>query len=501
MAELKKKWDGGILIVFDWDETGRRAALDLAFQPGAWPIDLREPKGYDLADFLMDHRVQPYEDLVALPDLVAARRRKLLTGLGPHQVKTLFHELLERQKTQDRIFAIWQTGRGRGRRTRQTDHRGAPNRAPEQCAMRDRAVLAADARRTHEGRGPCPGRPEKVSRRSALAMMITPVLRPAIKGHVPLAAADAPQHGTGKSLLVGLSSIIATGRQVEMMGPPTADEELRKKLTSLLLAGRTFLIIDNVEGIFKSAQLASFITCDLWRDRVLGVMEMPSVPQRACVYLTANNVVLGGNLPRRTYWSRIDAQVAKPWTRTDFLHPELLEWAMERRGDLLAAVLTLGRNWFARGKPEPTGLAVVGGFRPWSLTLGSILQEAGVEGFLANADEFWETSDPELEEWEELFAAWHAKFGSRWLLVRDIIPSLVRNVDSVGLLVNVEHDAALYQAKPQELDLRVNASRRLGGALTRWTRRTFTNGLRLEGVRDSHEKQKKWRVVKAEERG
>lgn len=55
------------------------------------------------------------------------------------------------------------------------------------------------------------------SQANALAALLTPFLRPAINGRVPLALMDAPQAGTGKSLLVETIGRICVGRAPDMM--------------------------------------------------------------------------------------------------------------------------------------------------------------------------------------------------------------------------------------------------------------------------------------------
>lgn len=75
---------------------------------------------------------------------------------------------------------------------------------------------------------------DEPSRANTWALLLTPVVRPAIVGNVPLALIDKPQAGTGASLLAETLALLTTGRQAAMMTAPGDDEEWRKKITGAL---------------------------------------------------------------------------------------------------------------------------------------------------------------------------------------------------------------------------------------------------------------------------
>jgi hypothetical protein len=54
-------------------------------------------------------------------------------------------------------------------------------------------------------------------------LLLTPLLRPAISGPVPLVGINAPQQGSGKSLLAELASRITTGRPAEVQVAPKGE--------------------------------------------------------------------------------------------------------------------------------------------------------------------------------------------------------------------------------------------------------------------------------------
>jgi hypothetical protein len=201
---------------------------------------------------------------------------------------------------------------------------------------------------------------DDASRANAFAAMITPILRPAINGPLALALLDAPQQGTGKSLLASTIALIATGRPASMMAAPDSDEEWRKRITATLYSGANVINIDNIEGQLKAPSLASALTSEIWRDRMLGRSETLELPQRATWLATGNNIRLGGDLQRRSYWIRLDAKSATPWLDRKFKHPNLAEWVLENRGRIVAAILTLARAWVRAAdrfrKPEASAV-------------------------------------------------------------------------------------------------------------------------------------------------
>ncbi len=189
---------------------------------------------------------------------------------------------------------------------------------------------------------------------NAFALLLTVVVRPLLD-LVPLAVIDATKQGSGKGLLAKFVSYIAQGRSAAAMVPPNNEDEWRKTLTALLVGGETLISLDNVEGLLASPRLASFLTADLWKARLLGTMQSPDLMQRTLVMANGNNILLGGDIPRRAYRIRMDTGVSKPWQRTGFTYAPLLKYAKRDRGKIIAALLTMARAWFLAACPAPEG--------------------------------------------------------------------------------------------------------------------------------------------------
>jgi hypothetical protein len=329
---------------------------------------------------------------------------------------------------------------------------------------------------------------DDASRTNAIAAVLTIVLRPSITGPVPLALIDKPQAGTGATLLAEVVALIGTGRTGGVLNVPEDDAAWRKLITSALSAGRTVAIIDNVETKLHAPALAVALTANLWEDRILGKNEMVTLPHRMVWLATGNNIQLGGDLPRRCYWIRMDAHVARPWQREGFRHPDLLEWGKHSRGQILAAVLTITHAWKLAGKPKPDAtVPVMGGFGDWRNTIGGILEVAGITGFLANIEAMYEMSDTDGPQWDAFIEKIYQIWKGRPVTVADIQLHMHHEGDALNVAYGSDR---LVDALPDALSDawlgKKNFARVLGRALSRMNGRVFTNELGLVKGKQDH---------------
>jgi len=265
---------------------------------------------------------------------------------------------------------------------------------------------------------------------NVLALMLTPLVRQAVSGPVPLALIDKPQAGTGGSLLAETIAVIGSGRTAEMLGAPRDEEEWRKQITAKLAAGATMITVDNVEGSLYAPSLARALTARTWTDRVLGRSETVTVSQRATWIATGNNIQLRGDLPRRCIWIRLDARESRPWQRENFRHPDLLGWVTKNRSRLVHALLTLARAWFAAGRPKAPNLPRLGSFEGWAETVGGMVAFAGIPDFLGNLAELYDKADAGGLEWETfLYTWWEELDASKPITVAELSKVISTNDD------------------------------------------------------------------------
>jgi len=335
---------------------------------------------------------------------------------------------------------------------------------------------------------------DQASRANAWAVLVTTVIRHAIPGRVPLCLTDAPKAGTGKGLFTGIISVIATGRLAAMFSAPDDDDEWRKQLTSALLIGATMIIIDNLEGRLDSASLSRALTAPIWADRILSTNTLVHLPNNATWLATGNNIALGGDMPRRCYLVRMDARHPKPWERTGFRHARLEEYVTECRGELVAALLTIIRGWYAASCPVAS-VPPFGGFEAWAETTGGILAYAGVEGFLANLPVLHSQLDQDTPVWATFFEAWHDLHHENPVMVATVTDSMKENGDFVEALPdNLKEEFVELMAKRKQ-----TFNQKLGGALRARKDSVYPNGLQLiRATDDPNKKVARWAVVALE---
>ncbi|MFA7121435.1 MAG: hypothetical protein WC277_08125, partial [Bacilli bacterium] len=248
-------------------------------------------------------------------------------------------------------------------------------------------------------------------RANAIGALLTAVLRPCIAGPVPLYLTDKPQAGSGAGLLQRVIGWIAEGREPALKTMPTGPE-MRKEIFASLRNGTRIQIFDNLEDRLSSPELAAALTAVEMTGRILGQTDERTYAVRCFWMCNGNNVVVGGDLARRTFKSRVDPQDPMPWQREGFRHPDLLRWVQEARGRILAAVFTLARAWIQAGRPAPEKVPRVGSFEDWRDMIGGILESAGVPDFMGNASEVYLAADEDRVQWENFLQALWNRYGS-----------------------------------------------------------------------------------------
>ena len=348
---------------------------------------------------------------------------------------------------------------------------------------------------------------DKSSLSNMLGYMVTVVVRELIV-LVPLGLFDAPGAGTGKGLLAKAIVISATGRDIGMTTLPESPEETRKKITSLLMSGASVVVFDNVEKTVYDASLASVLTTEVWSDRLLGTNEVVETSNRAIWLMTGNNIVLSGDIPRRAVKIRLNADMIRPWERDsrDFKH-SLPEYFFENREKIITALLTMARAWVVAGKPSWSGRPL-GSFEQWSRVVGGILEFSGIEGFLGNIDELYDSvSNEDYAQWCDFLGVMFSEFGTASFTTKELmmrifspLPAKIMSL-TPGSLSLVSSN--LMQNVPGELgNTQDNGfSRRLGRALARRRDQLFETGGRIVTIRahkDTHSKQYKWQLEQVE---
>jgi hypothetical protein len=196
--------------------------------------------------------------------------------------------------------------------------------------------------------------PAQSDKAAALGLTVLRPARALIDGPTPLHDANAPMPGSGKGLLIN-ATLGATGAVPGLLAFTRNEEELRKRITAILIAGHEVIAIDNASGAVDSPVLAMALTCLVWEDRVLNVSRMVRLPMSAIFTISGNNLQYSLEMARRRQRIRIVPGIEHPENRptSDFKHPDLKVWVEQNRGDLTWAALVLIQNWIAKGRPTP----------------------------------------------------------------------------------------------------------------------------------------------------
>jgi hypothetical protein len=302
---------------------------------------------------------------------------------------------------------------------------------------------------------------------TVLAAVLSLVARYAIQGRVPLFAARSTTRGTGKGLAIDAISVIATGRPAPRWAHTLDQEEERKRLLTIALAGDALIHIDNVIHPFGSAPLDLAITAPTISERVLGQLQSREAPMHVVFFASGNNMVFKGDMARRVVPIDLAPDLERPEEREQFRHSPLLPWVLKERPALVVSALTILKAYVAAGCPRQ-GVTPLGSFEEWSGLVRQALIWAGEPDPCAGRQEIEADSDPQYEALQTLLAAWYTCYGTQARTVRQVVEDIRRQTGEA--LVSSDLDAlrdALGSFDPQYPSRGLNP-KLIGEALRRW---------------------------------
>lgn len=245
----------------------------------------------------------------------------------------------------------------------------------------------------------------------ALARLITPMCRGLMDWkRPPLWIFDGNREGCGKDTCADVAHVLYTGRSI-ICAPLSkeADEEMRKRITSALMAGSRFFHLANMKGHVRYASLeAATDNSGVWEDRRLGVSETLRLPNETEFSFSANNATWEPDIERRCRRIRLR------FTPEDinghrYRHPDIRGWVMRRRADLLSAINTLVVAWVRAGMPGgPTPFT---SFPEWGRVVGGILHVCGLGDPCLPHEESNSSGDQNTRAMRGFFAMAFERFG------------------------------------------------------------------------------------------
>jgi DNA polymerase-1 len=270
---------------------------------------------------------------------------------------------------------------------------------------------------------------DEQSRIHALARFITPFCR-GLMGwkRTPLWIYDGNREGCGKDTCADLTHLAYTGRSI-ICAPLSkeCDDEMRKRITSALMAGSRFFHLANMKGHVRYASLeAATDNSGVWEDRRLGVSETLTLPNETEFSFSANNATWEPDIERRCRRIRLR------FTPDDinghrYRHLDIKGWVRRHRSELLSAIAALVSEWVRQGRPP--GPSPFTSFPEWGQTVGGILHCAGLPDPCLPHEDSHTSGDQATKAMRDFFVLAFEHFGDGMIRKPDFQQFVQQNED------------------------------------------------------------------------
>ena len=323
-------------------------------------------------------------------------------------------------------------------------------------------------------------------RSGILAAILSVIARAGIPGPVPMFVFSATTPKSGKTLVVNLVYMITTGEGATVVAPVEREEEMEKRITSIMMGGKPLVLIDNVVRLGGPSLDAALTAFPKYAGRVLGSTGMPEVPARVVWFTTGNAIIFEGDIFARIIPIQLEPDCEHPENRTGFRFPRVLEHVKAHRADLLSDAYTVLRGFVQAGRPRAP-IRPMGCYEEWSDLVRQAIVWAGltdphnaVASYVVGADEKKATTTA-------LLRAWFDKYGPAVVY----LSTMVKYVDN-------EKAPELWTAlQPMAMDKDGRLStHKLGNFLRRCRGRIYA-GLRVEADEATAHGAIGWRVTQA----
>ena len=296
-----------------------------------------------------------------------------------------------------------------------------------------------------------------------LAAILTAMGRPAY-ATAPGFLVTASTAGSGKSLLARCLAYLAGCWLPAVMTGAEDDSEMRKRLVAVGRRGAAAVVLDNLTGYLDSDALCAWTTSEYLSDRILGMSEEVMVKTGGLLLATGNNVAVKGDLCRRIFTCRIEAEMETPWKRSFDVDPAA--YCQENRLAMVAAGLTVMRYYMARPNPLKDRTA---SFEAWSDTIRRAVVGVANDGLMDVADPVGSIDaafdeDPETGKLRALLASWVEVFADKPVLVGEAIKAAADSDDLDAAMQEIAGERGFVNDRRLGRWIERNARRRVDGA-------------------------------------
>lgn len=260
-----------------------------------------------------------------------------------------------------------------------------------------------------------------IDRSVALSMLLTSVSRK-LYPFAPLHAVTAHQPGTGKGTLIDLACILSTGnKEAGKTGFTDNEEEMRKKILSILLSGVPIVNIDNIDKGKRlgGGTLEIVLTAPVYRERILGVSKDAFCSTQVLWVACGNNLAFTTDMARRTLLCELDAAVELPHERV--FSRDIESYALESRGKLVSAALTILQAYIKTSdKVSHSNPPLLGSFGEWDAVVRRSLLWLGEPDPVQSQSTIREGDDSRVTL-AIFLETWHSRLGSTSYQAREIV--------------------------------------------------------------------------------
>ncbi len=255
----------------------------------------------------------------------------------------------------------------------------------------------------------------KVDYAVAFSAILTSVTRRVLPTS-PFFAIDATKAGSGKTKFAECLSTVGTGRNPTLLNiPPNEPKEEEKRYDSVLIAGDSVILVDNVEHTVKSDRLCSIGTQESVGARLLGFSKFLTLPSNSMWIFTGNNIQFAGDITRRVLKTRINTKTENPEERE--FEKDCKQYTVDNRKQIVEAVITVLKAYHqADDKPK---LSAYGSYEEWSKFIRGACMWLGLADPV-EAKRNIQNDDYEKNRLTALLESWYQAFGNEGLTVKQV---------------------------------------------------------------------------------
>jgi DNA polymerase-1 len=281
---------------------------------------------------------------------------------------------------------------------------------------------------------------DEQARTHAIARFITPMCRGLMRWRrAPLFVFDGNREGCGKDTCADVVHIVYTGRSI-ICAPLSkdCDDEMRKRITSALMAASRFFHLANMKGHVRYASLeAATDDSGVWEDRKLGVSETLRLPNETEFSFSANNATWEPDIERRCRRVRLQFRPDNV-NGHRYRHADLRGWLLQHRADLLSAVAAMIAHWVRSGCPA--GPSPFTSFPEWGRVVGGVMHAGGLPDPCLPHEDSNSSGDQNTRAMRQFFALAFDRFGDRDVLKTEFQQFIQQDEDVHDLFDWIDFD-------------------------------------------------------------